>query len=107
MPVCECQAQSRKIRIASKDLRFDSRDLASAAFHSRRRSCTLQHDFFETSAVAIQSCLLTGEVLPANQGDIDVGWLKLDSKGDARLFLAGDYGCSRTGKWLVDGLTGT
>jgi len=33
--------------------------------------------------------------------------LKLDSKGDPRFFLAGNDGCSRTGKWLVDGLSGT
>src|SRR5260370_5767583 len=63
--------------IAGQDLRLDSRDLESAAFHSRRCSCALQRDFFKGSAVAVERCLLASQLLPALDHYIDIFGIKL------------------------------
>jgi hypothetical protein len=89
-PIRQRQAQSLDIGIAGEKLRLDRCDLAAAAFHSRGNLDTLGFDLLEGPAIAVQRGLLSGEVLPAGHGHIDVGWLQLQCKRDSRFFLAGD-----------------
>jgi hypothetical protein len=69
--------------MTSQELCFDFRDLAVAASDSCLLLPSLLRDLVEPPAVTVKRGLLTGQLLPARDYDIDVLGIKLEAVADA------------------------
>src|SRR5579859_4395878 len=64
------------------DLTFDSRNLPAATSNSRRSSHALLRDVVEPPAVTVERGLLTGQLLPTPDDDIDILGIKFQPVAD-------------------------
>ena len=89
-PVSQRQAQAGDVRVPAPERLLRVRNLPAASVDSSRDLGSLLGDLAEGSPVAIEDCILSRELLPADNGDVHVLRLKLNQSRLAPGFLTSD-----------------